>query len=138
MMYVIFIIASLALLAGFVVLHGCESRRGTRYFSRERSQLDVWVLRVAFMYAHVDFSTFARSEFRRFIGHAGHAAATATLTFVRAAERLLTRMVRTLRTRHAIEAGPRVSARQFVRTLSEFKGQLNVTRPVREQTVRIG
>jgi len=43
---------------------------------------------------------------------------------VRAVERLLTRVVRYLRTRQAVDAQPRGTTREFVQQLSEFKGQL--------------
>ena len=134
MMYLSVVTASLILLGGFVVLVGYESRRGVRFFADRRSQLDVLVTRLAFIYTHIDFSAFFKSELRRLIARTSHAAATSTLTFVRAAERFLTRVVRSLRIRQTVEARPRVSAREFVRTLSEFKGQLQVARPVHERT----
>jgi hypothetical protein len=52
-----------------------------------------------------------------------------SLLAVRAIERFLTRIVRSLRTRHSADIVPHENAREFVKTLSDFKGHLEETRP---------
>ena len=120
-------VLALALLGGFVALIEYESRRGIRFLSGPRSRFDGQVARISFIYAHVDFPAFVRDEARRQAGRFGHAVATHTLEAVRVIERSLTRAVRYLRTRHPVDVRPQGSAREFVRTLADFKGQLNAT-----------
>lgn len=125
----IFILVSLALLGGFVALLGYEARRGVRVFAAQRDRLDHSVERAEFILRHVDFGAFAREEMRRIAERISHDAAHLSLQAVRAAERLLTRLVRHLRSRRAEDAAPRENARAFVKTLSDFKGQLKVPHP---------
>ena len=120
---------ALALLAGFFLLTRYEAHRGTRLFLPLRTKLDRQVGRAAFLVAHVDFAAFLREEIRRGVHHAGHATAHLSLQVVRAVERFLTRIVRSLRTpRDEIDA-PRENAREFVKTLSAFKEGLKTTHP---------
>lgn len=129
MAYIIFILLTLALLAGFFFLTQYEERRGHRFFAEARTRLDRQVARVEFILAHVDLGAFLRDEVRRATSLAGHAIVHFSLQIVRAVERLLTRLVRHLRTQHPVETAPRESSRPFVKTLSDFKDRLKATRP---------
>jgi hypothetical protein len=127
--YLIFIIIASLLLGGFFALTGYEARRGSRYFALERDRLDRNVERVEFIWQHVDLAAFVRDEIRRLAGRLSHDIAHLSLQTVRAVERLLTRLVRYLRSKHAIEVGPRENVREFVKTLSDFKDQLKTPQP---------
>jgi len=127
--YLIFIFVSIALLVGFFVLTWYENKQGARYLAPRRERLDKSVERVEFIIAHVDFNAFAREEARRFVSQTGHTIAHLSLQVVRVAERLLTRLVRHLRTRHAVEVKPAGETREFVKTLSDFKDRLKDTMP---------
>jgi len=98
-------------------------------FEKTRTRLDQHVARIEFILTHVDLAAFARDEIRRVVGRLGHDAVHLSLQAVRMAERLLTRLVRHLRTRHEVVITPRESARPFVKTLSDFKDRLKATRP---------
>ena len=124
-----FILTTLVLLVSFFALVGYEERRGTRVFASVRMRLDQQVIRLAFIFAHVDFGAFFLDEMRRLAVRLGHDIAYLSLLVVRATERLLTHAVRHLRTRHAVDAVPRESARGYVKTLSDFKGRLKATHP---------
>ncbi len=125
----IFIVVAVALLGGFLVLTDFEKRRGQRLFAEKRDRLDRDVARVEFLLARVDLAAFLRSEIRLLMSRIGHDIAHLSLQAVRAAERLLTRLVRHLRVRHAVDTTPRESARPFVKTLSDFKDRLKASRP---------
>lgn len=129
MAYLIFILASLALLAGFFALTWYEERRGARVCADVREDLDRRVARVEFILAHVDLAAFARDEVRRAASRIGHDVVHLSLQAVRAVERLLTRLIRYFHTRHAVDVAPRETARPFVKTLSDFKDRLKATRP---------
>ncbi|MDP2651835.1 MAG: hypothetical protein Q8O94_01735, partial [bacterium] len=125
----IFILVSLALLGGFLMLSEYEARKGTRVFARERARLDEQVERVEFIFAHVNFTSFLREESLRLAHRVAHDIAHLSLQAVRAVERLLTQVVQYLRSRHAVDVMPRENAREFVKTLSDFKGHLETTHP---------
>ena len=129
MAYLIFILVSFALLIGFFALTQYEERRGMRFFAARRERFDRQVARVEFILEHVDLAAFLREEMRRAVSLTSHAIANISLQTVRAVERLLTRLVRYLRTTHAVEVAPRESSRPFVKTLSDFKDRLKATRP---------
>ncbi len=120
---------AIALLVGFVALTRYEAKRGMRLCAAKRAALDENIERIAFIVEHVDLAAFARDEARHAMNRFGHAVAHLFLQAVRSTERLLTRLVRHLRTRHEDEAAPRETAREFVKTLSEFKDGLNATHP---------
>ena len=128
----IFVLVALALLAGFVALTWVENRRGARVLAHHRARLDSHVSRVQFIAQHVDLAFFLREELSRLAHESGHLLAHLSLRFVRALERLLTRLVRHLRSQREITMPPRETMRDFVKTLSDLKGELNTTRPVRE------
>ena len=129
MSYLIFIIVTFALLGCFFVLTKYEVRRGARYFATERDRLDHAVERIVFISRHIDIGAFLRDEIRRLISRLSHDIVHLSLQTIRAAERLLTRLVRYLRSRHASDTAPSENVREFVKTLSEFKGGLKVTHP---------
>ncbi len=120
---------ALALLAGFIALTRYEAKRGVRFFAAKRTWLDEGIERIEFIVEHVDLIAFARDEVRHAMTRLGHAIAHLSLQAVRSAERLLTRLVRYLRVQHEDEVAPRETAREFVKTLSEFKDGLNATHP---------
>jgi hypothetical protein len=122
--YLVALLVSFVLLAGFVLLTQYETRRGARYFAPRRDAFDTQVERIEFIVEHVDLGAFLRDELRNASNRAGHAIANFSLQAVRAAERLLTRVVRYLRVRHEVTAAPRESTREFVKTLSDFKENL--------------
>ncbi len=130
MAHLVFILLSIALLVGFFLLTRSEAQRGVRYLAPRRSALDAQVGRIEFILTHVDFASFAREEGRRLVGRVSHALAHLSLQLVRAVERLLTRAVRRLRTKHQV-AAPAAGGetREFVKTLSDFKGRLKDTMP---------
>ena len=121
----IFILITFVLLAGFFALTSYEVRRGVRVFAEQRARLDHNVERIEFVLQHVDLGSFIRDEIRRLIARVSHDIAHLSLQAVRATERLLTRAVRYLRSRHTVnDTAPRENVREFVKTLSDFKGQL--------------
>ena len=124
MMHLVIICITLALMFGFALLADYESRKGIRYAAVHRAKLDAKVEHLAFVLTHVDFMSFLRDEALHFVHRASHDVAELTLRAVRAAERLLTRIVRSLRTQKAVDPRPQSSAREFIKKLSEFKGQL--------------
>lgn len=123
------VVAALALLAGFFALTGYEMRRSTRFYAPERARLDRAIERVAFIFANVDIGEFFKGELRHLASRTGHDIAHVSLLAVRAVERLLTRLVRRLRAHPEIDPAPRETAREFVKTLSDFKGTLRATYP---------
>ena len=129
MAYLFLVLVSFALLTGFFALTQYEARTGTRFFADRRARLDTQVEQVEFIVAHVDLVAFAREEINRALSHLGHTIAHLSLQAVRATERLLTRLVRHLRTRTEEVPAPRENAREFVKTLSDFKETLKENAP---------
>lgn len=125
----IFILITFALLIGFFTLTLYETRNGVRFFASERARLDRNVERTEFILEHVDLGAFARDEVHRLAARVSHDVAHLSLQMVRVAERLLTRLVMYLRTRRAVDTAPRENVREFVKTLSDFKGSLNAVHP---------
>ena len=129
MTHLVFILISIALLFGFFALTWYEAHQGMRFLAPTRTRLDRDVERVKFIFAHVDFGAFVREEARRIGNRIGHDSAHLSLQAVRAIERILTRLVRHLRTLHAVDIRPGENTREFVKTLSDFKGRLKETHP---------
>lgn len=129
MAYLIFIFAAGILLGGFLTLTWYETKRRMRFLAPLRARLDQNVERLTFILAHIDFSAFLRDEIRGFARRIAHDGAHLSLQAVRAAERFLTSLVRHFRTRQAMNAAPRENAREFVKTLSDFKNGLKTTHP---------
>lgn len=132
MAYLVFTLIACALLVWFLVLTQYENRRGRRFFSERRDRFDASVRRIEFILEHVDFAAFARDEIRRAMNQIGHASAHLSLQSVRAVERLLTRLVRHFRSKHDVAVAPRENAREFVKTLSDFKENLKAPDDVGE------
>jgi len=122
-------LSTLVLLVGFIILSDYEMKRGVRFFARERARLDKYIERVEFILANVDLGAFLREEIHRIAQRVAQDSAHITLQTVRAIERLLTRLVRHLHTQRAIDPMPRENTREFVKTLSDFKGHLEATHP---------
>jgi hypothetical protein len=129
MAYLIFVLVTIVLLVGFFVLSDYETRRGTRVLAQQRDQLDMSVTQIEFVLANVDIAEFLREEFKIIAERIAHDVAHISLTAVRAVERVLTRFVRRLRMEHKVDTGPRENAREFVKTLSDFKDQLKESPP---------
>ncbi|MSU74761.1 hypothetical protein EXS57_03220 [Candidatus Kaiserbacteria bacterium] len=129
MTFLIFIVIACALLVGFLVLTDYEIRRGARFFAKERTRLDERIDRIEFIMTHVDLAAFVRDEVRHLAAWMSHVIVHLSLQAVRAAERLLTRLIRYLRSKHVVDAAPRENVREFVKTLSDFKGSLKATHP---------
>ena len=127
--YLFFTVLSIGLLIGFFILTAYERRAGHRYAEAKRAKLDAQVRRAVFIYTHVDLAAFAREESRRLVTRLGHAAVHLSLQLVRTVERLLTRLVRHIRTQHAVEVRPAGETREFVKTLADFKGRLKENMP---------
>ncbi len=128
MIYVILMVLSIGLFVGFLLLTERERVRGERVLAAHRTALDAQVGRLIFIVQHVDFKSFAREEAGRLVTWVSHVAAHLSLRAVRAVERALTRLVRQLRTKQAVEA-PTQETREFVKQLSAFKGGLKETAP---------
>lgn len=124
----VFVLLTLVLLVGFCMLAGYEERRGARVFALLRTRLDRNIERVEFIAAHVNFGAFLLDESRRITALLGHDIAHFSLLVVRSAERLLTRIVRSLRKRRAADTAP-LETRGYVKTLSDFKDTLKETHP---------
>ncbi len=129
MWYLIFTLITFVLLTGFFLLAGYEARSGVRYFADHRSRLDKHVERIEFILAHIDLGAFLRSEVRHFAGQVGHGIVHVSLVAVRSVEKLLTRVIRHQHAKNEVDAVPVESTREFVKTLSEFKEQLDATHP---------
>jgi len=129
MAYLIFISVTVALLVGFLALSNYEVRRERRVLARQRIRLDGYVEHAAFILSHVDFGSFAREEMGLIARRIAHNIVHFSLQAVRAVERFLTYIVRYLRSKHSIDIQTHENAREFVKTLSDFKGHLEATRP---------
>ena len=123
------IIAALSLIVFYVAVLAVEAKRGARFFERERARLDKAVRQGAFILAHVDFASFVKEQGRLLAWRIVHDVTHFSLGAVRATERLLTQAVRRLRAHPELARPTAESSRTFVRTLSEFKGQLESSRP---------
>jgi hypothetical protein len=127
--YLILVLSSFVLLGAFVALTRYEARRGVRVFAERRESFDRTVTQATFVLAHVDLAAFAASEMRRALQIIGHEAAHLSLRAVRFAERLLTRLVRNLRSANEHPVQARGNTREFVRTLTDFKENLRANQP---------
>ncbi len=126
--YLVAIGAFLLLWAAFLGVTVYEKRRGARFFERVRAGLDKRVNRLLFIMEHVDFNSFIKEQARLISLKLAHDIAHLSLLVVRSSERLLTRLVKNLRSRHevpVVEGAPRA----FVKAMTDFKQQLSTTRP---------
>ena len=129
MAYLIFVIVAVVGLIGFFILSDYETRRGTRVFADERMRLDEQVQRVEFILANVDLAALVREESHRIIQRIIHDATHISLSAVRSVERLLTRLIKRIHMERTADTGSRENAREFVKTLSDFKEHLEITHP---------
>lgn len=129
MWYLIFILITLAFLAGFLALANREAHSGVRLYADYRSRFDKDVERIEFILAHIDLGAFLHGEIRHLASRIGHNVVHFSLLAVRAVERLLTRVIRHQHAKKEVDAIPVESAREYVKTLSEFKEQLDATHP---------
>ncbi len=109
MTYLLLIIASLALFAGFFGVTVVEARTGTRYFAPARAKLDKRVSRIAFVIKHVNWLEFFSHLVQSFIERVLHDIAHWSLIVVRFLERELTNVVRYLRDRRPNLLAPKPS-----------------------------
>jgi hypothetical protein len=109
MTYLLLIIASIALFAGFFGVTVVEARTGTRYFAGVRAKLDKRVARTSFIIKHVDWLEFFTHLVQSFIERVLHDLAHWTLIAVRFLERELTNVVRYLRDRRPNLLAPKPS-----------------------------
>ncbi len=123
------IIIALILLGSFYTLTWYETSKGFRVFAIARTRLDEVVERILFIWHHVDLAAFIREEIQYLGRQALHDLIHYSLKCVRVLERLLTRLIRYFRARQATLEAPREEAREFVKTLSDFKDSLNATHP---------
>lgn len=129
MQYLVFLLITIALLAGFLFLTAYEARRGSRILASYRSRLDAETARIEFIVEHVDLAAYLHEEGKGILERIGHDIAHISLQGVRGAERILTRTVRRLRTQKDENIAPRETTREFVKTLADFKGHLEANRP---------
>ena len=132
MTYLIITALLLILPVGFLILTQYETAHGVRFFASRRSKLDRAIARIQFIFSHVDLAAFLRDEVRRLAERAGHDIVHLSLQLVRAVERELTRLVRTLRARQAALEEPLGNTRTFVKTLTDFKMHLKAHPKVSE------
>ncbi|MEO6536857.1 MAG: hypothetical protein ABIT47_04130 [Candidatus Paceibacterota bacterium] len=127
MAYLIAIAVLVTLLVAFLVLSGLEGRSGRRLFAGRRYVLDTKVERVSFILRHVDWGAFSADVVRSSIERAIHDIAHGTLIAVRALERFLTQVVRTLRTRRDVPLPP-PSVSRTTATVTYLKRAVRRTR----------
>lgn len=111
--HLILIAAPLALLALFLVITALEARTGRRFaLSGARYRFDQKMERTAFIIRHVDWGAFLNDLTKSGAERLLHDVAHTTLLFVRAVERELTSLVRTLRARREPAALPAPDAEE--------------------------
>ncbi len=127
MAYLIAIAVLVLLLGGFLVFVGFEERSGRRFLAGRRYKLDSRVERTAFILRHVDWGAFSADVARSSIERTIHDIAHGSLIAVRALERFLTRVVRTLRTRRDVPLPP-PSVSRTTATVTYLKRAVQRTR----------
>ncbi len=123
MAYVAFILASLVLFFGFLLLTRAEEHRGVRVLEKRRAALDRETERVAAFMHRTDMAGALYDGVRALSARMVHDITHAALLIVRFIERLLTRAIRTLRERRA-HALPTRGASPFLSAISGFKKEL--------------
>ena len=123
MSYLSIILSSLLLLVAFVLWAHFETTRGFRVGASVRKRLDRQVARTGFVLTHIDWHAFTRHVTRTTLERVAHDVVHTTLVVVRAVERTLTRLIRSLRERvakHEPSAEP-VEGSQLIATLIRFR-----------------
>jgi len=114
--HLVLIAVPLALLGLFLALVGHEERSGRRLIlAGQRYHFDQKMERASFIVRHVDWGAFFNDLTRSGAERALHDIAHTTLIFVRALERELTSVVRTLRARREPNALPPANAEELSR-----------------------
>ena len=130
MTYLLLIIASIALFAGFFGVTVVEARTGTRYFAVSRAKLDRNVARVAFVIKHVNWAEFFAHLFQSFFERVLHDLAHWSLMAVRFVERQLTNVVRYLRDRRPNLLAPKPVRTPILKQVLEYVGNtFRISRP---------
>lgn len=130
-----FILASLALFAGFLALVAVEAKSGKRVFAVGRARLDREIGRVHFIIEHVDLPGFLRDSSRTIVVRATHEFVRGILVAVRFVERLLTRLVRALREHSAVSTAASIAPTRethslFLRAIRNVKDELRNSRVI--------
>ena len=99
MAYGIAILLSIILLSAFLALTRYETTHGVRFFGQLRGRFDERVGKAFFVVRHVDWSAFLAHMTRTGAARIAHDLAHTSLIIVRIIERVLTRIVKYLRTR---------------------------------------
>ncbi|HYE23006.1 MAG TPA: hypothetical protein VEA92_00965 [Candidatus Paceibacterota bacterium] len=134
MAYLIAIAISFLLLGGFLALTRFETGRGVRFFGSIRTRFDTGVERTSFIIRHVDWSAVLATLVRTAAARIVHDIAHASLIAVRIIERLLTRVVKYLRSSRQQAAATsdrkkfdlRASLAQLRQTLKKAKEEAEV------------
>jgi hypothetical protein len=136
MAYLFFVLISIFLFAGFILLTRNESKRGARYFADRRGALDAEVERWTGRVSEIDIAVFVRTGLRALVARIIHDIAHGSLIAVRFVEKLLTRTVRALRMQNATTTTtPSGNASSdFVATMKDFKQELRNGRKTEETT----
>jgi hypothetical protein len=130
MMYLLLIIASIALFAGFFGVTVVEARTGTRYFGSHRTKLDKQAARIAFIIKHVNWVEFFTHLLQSFFERMIHDIAHVSLIVVRFIERQLTNVVRYLRDRRPNLLAPKPSRTPVVTQVFDYaRKTLRLSRP---------
>ncbi|MDB5189385.1 MAG: hypothetical protein JWL82_342 [Parcubacteria group bacterium] len=126
MSYLIFVAASGILLVSFLLATWLETRQGVRLFARPRRKLDKQVARVSYVVMHIDWAAFFAHVVQSAAERIAHDVVHTTLLIVRATERTLTRVIRSLRERVAISAPDEkpVEGSQLIATIVRFRKNL--------------
>jgi len=127
MPYLISILIAGLFFFGFLLLTWYERKRGVRFFPGIRYRLDIKVARLTFLVEHVDWGAFTAHLARTTFHTLAHDLAHATLLFVRAVERFLTRAVGALRHRRDQVALPRLehSVEHFRESLRRDRSRMH-------------
>lgn len=126
MTYLILILGSLLLLTGFVLWSWFETQHGFRILGGVRRKLDRQVARTTFVLTHIDWGAFFAHMARTTAERVAHDVVHTTLLIVRATERTLTRLIRSLRERVARHepSGEPVEGSQLIATIVRFRKSL--------------
>jgi hypothetical protein len=130
MIYLLAIIASIALFAAFLSLTIVEARTGTRMFGTARKMLDHRVGHVSFIVKHVNWSDFIGHLVQSVAARIAHDIAHWSLIAVRFIERELTRVVRYLRDRRPNVLAPKPSRTPAITQVTNYI-QTMIRRPAK-------
>jgi hypothetical protein len=130
MSYLIAILVSLLLLTSFVLWSWFETRSGFRVLAGPRRVFDRQVAKTTFVIIHIDWGAFALHVGKTTLERVAHDVVHTTLLLVRATERTLTRLIRSLRERVARHDPPEdpIEGSQLIATLIRFRKSLRKER----------